>query len=198
MNFDKDELSSYIKGALAEKLFELIHLELKCQVYRTGHEHLFPHIFQIANTKKKVSYIKDHKRDMEEFPDNVIQDLKFSKDVTGKMLSSSPDFTIISESGVIAQFEVKYRRTGFMFEQDLERYTEFPIKPNIFLFSLNEPHIKILHYTKEKGYYEWERKDDGSIDFFDFDKNVFLPSDALVYSKDLIDKYSSLIKEWFK
>ena len=49
----EDEIERRIKGFIAEKIFELMHKELNCIVYHTGHETIFRDILATSNKIKK-------------------------------------------------------------------------------------------------------------------------------------------------
>lgn len=169
-HYEKEYIQNKLKGSLAEQLFELLYLELGCQVYRTGQEFLYPHLFVLANTKKKIIHkfgkeadyqdivdfgdkflesMKPAEVDAEEWEnmmkDKLKQDIgktRFEKTITGSNLASSPDFTIVSPSGCIEQFEVKFRRDGQLTDEEKNKYLECKI--NLFIIMLKEPYIKIL------------------------------------------------------
>ncbi|MCK4647624.1 hypothetical protein KAT24_01690 [Candidatus Pacearchaeota archaeon] len=170
MTYEEEYIQNKLKGSLAEQLFELLHLELGCQVYRTGQEFLYPHLFVLANTKKKIIHkfsrevdyqdlldfggkfiesVKPAEVDTEEWENMMKNKLKqevgktrFEKTITGSNLASSPDFTIVSPSGCIEQFEVKFRRDGQLTDEEKNKYLGRNI--NLFIIMLKEPYIKIL------------------------------------------------------
>lgn len=165
MTFEKEYLERKLKGALAEQLFELLHLEMNCQVYRTGHEFLYPHIFQIANTKKKFYHKLFKEQDYQEHLRSFANDfkgtnvsvvggedvlkksvggLRFKKSIMAGGLASSPDFTIISPSGCIEQFEVKFRFNGELKTEEKNKYLGRDTVPNIFIIMVKKPYLKVL------------------------------------------------------
>lgn len=173
MVFNEYYLSNHIKGAIAEKLFEMMHLELGCQVFRTGHEHLFPHLFHIANKKKQLfnryfggEEIERIRRELKEQDKNyseenhiqplselIYMDDKMEKKESEIALASSSDFTIISPRAEIRQFEVKYRWNGKLEDEQIRKYLSLQYPPFIFIFMSVKPFIKILepvNYKKPK------------------------------------------------
>src|SRR3989344_581648 len=162
--FDRKYISGNTKGAIAEKLFELMHLELGCQVFRTGQEHLFPHLFSIAKTKKKVWDLVHGGEELEKLKkyyeeEGAPMDCAFMEYFEFKMekkdhevaLSSFPDFTLISPTAEVRQFEVKYRWNGELEEEQLRKYLGLQYQPIIFIFMSSKPFIKILkHHYCEK------------------------------------------------
>lgn len=173
MIYEERYIQNKLKGSLAEQLFELLHLELGCQVYRTGQEFLYPHLFLLANTKKKIVHKIGKETDYQEminFGSKFIESMKpaevdaeewenmmknkfkqdvgktrFEKSIVGSNLASSPDFTIVSSSGCIEQFEVKFRRDGQLTDEEKNKYLGREI--NLFIIMLKEPYIKILKPT---------------------------------------------------
>src|SRR3989344_5552464 len=165
MLFEKEYIKNKLKGSLAETIFELLHLELGCQVYRTGHEFLYPHLFLIANTKKKIThrffkegdyydmfesdidedrkkmldeeFVKRYgeeeaEKEVKEFLKRIIGKWRFEKSTTGSVLASSPDFTIITPSGCIEEFEVKFRSNGELTNEEKKRYLKRDAMPSLF------------------------------------------------------------------
>jgi len=247
MPYSHDQVSSYVKGAIAEKLFEVMHVEMGCQVFRTGQEHLYPHLFHLAN-KKMEAYDKNFgeyafeklKDNIKGVPEDVKQDIaidiyvdeKLGRKESNVALSSSPDYTIITPTAEIRQFEVKYRWNGELGREQLNKYLSLQHPPFIFIFMSQKPFIKIL---KPKYYKEPKEKDDHSyplkfvmrkrytiptdkssrlvhdwIDEYGYyeevqkDKNGLLvirdpiSSYDLVYSPELIAKYSKIIERFYQ
>lgn len=160
LKFDNIYIKNKLKGCLAETIFELLHFEMGCQVYRTGHEFLYPHLFHLANAKKR-DY---HEKIKKEFVSNIIntekdigrinaklrgfkriEKTRFKKSKIGSTLSSTPDFTIITPLGHILQFEVKYRYNGKLNPSTQKKYLKQTMEesPIIFVVMQKEPYIKI-------------------------------------------------------
>lgn len=156
MAFESDYLNNKIKGSIAEQIFELLHMELDCQVFRTGQEFLYPHLFNLARIKKKQHHQMFKEDDLKhflstydgDFPPNIVGMLRFDRDLDNKrgsgFLASSPDFTIVTPAGNIEQFEVKFRANGVLESLQEKKYAKRDIMPFIFLCMAKEPFIKIL------------------------------------------------------
>lgn len=62
-----------------------------------------------------------------------------------RLLFANPDFTIITPSGDIIYYEVKYRsKIEDLKISELYKYLDMDIKPNIFVVTRDEPHIHII------------------------------------------------------
>lgn len=151
MYLDKDYIKNKIKGSLAEEIFLLMHIEMGCQVYRTGHEFMFPFLFEQANKKRKDHHSLFKEEDKSDVPlalesnaEDEVKNIRFGNTKWGTNISSSPDFTIITPSGMILQFEVKYRSNGHLRAKELEKYGSMSPAPFIFLLMKDKPYFKIL------------------------------------------------------
>ncbi|MDP1693976.1 MAG: hypothetical protein Q8L34_00370 [Candidatus Woesearchaeota archaeon] len=60
--FDEIYIENNFRGAVAEKVFELVHRELKIFTFRTGQENLFPNLIDFSNAmrKKHHRYYSDY------------------------------------------------------------------------------------------------------------------------------------------
>ena len=100
------------------------------------------------------------------------------------------------------QFEVKFRKEGILDEKELEKYSKLNNPPHIFLVSAIDPFIKIFYYQYLHSKYEEVPKgEDGTfevVSYFEIPSELWMPSDILKYSSEILDKYSLIIKEWFK
>ena len=251
--YDEKYITGCIRGFLAEKIFELIHLELRCQIYRTGVEHLYPHLYELSKGKKKTT--QRHKSDVDvELLKYVYERLAVRREKEGNLtdakkyrnksykdledeiakirfgvndkelfnidhshnLYKSPDFTIVTSAGIVYQFEIKYRYNGELSEEDKNKYLASDMPPLIFLIMNQEPYIKILaaggdkfnlsndarFLAEEKNsnrssrsikYIVLERDKNGNLEI-----QRQLKSEILVYPKEILDKYSRIIKKWFE
>lgn len=154
MKYDADRIRNNIKGSMAETIFELIHLELGCQVYRTGQEFLYPNLFQIANTKKRLAHQILVDEDIKSFKEkfgatdeiahrSVIYE-RFRKSLLPTLLSSNPDFTIIDRYGNIHQYEVKFRTNGKLSEEQTKKYLRKEYPPEIFIVMPKYPYFRLM------------------------------------------------------
>lgn len=225
MEYTDFDLNCRIKGVIAEKIFELLHIELGCQVFRTGQEFLYPSLFSLANEKRIKHHNANYDADLnalKEFggTNNEKQLIRsrFRKSEAGIALASSPDFTIISHAGKIEQFEVKFRGNGSLSEEDKQRYLKREVPPNIFLVMGVPPFIDIL-LPRIRGLGEgniaelgnqidfWKKVQENPKKFIEYlpiergDGEMILiddlESDKIVYNKELLEKYVKLIKNWY-
>lgn len=159
---DEDRINDKLRGSLAELIFELLHGELGCFVFRTGQEYLYKHLFEFANLKKSIQHTRYSTIDMKNImeiwghtqlsesvlnKDNAIKTIKqlrFKHSQLAQRLSSSPDFTIITPAGNIHQFEVKYRYDGRLTEDENKKYLKHHKYAFLFIVMSTEPYIKIL------------------------------------------------------
>jgi len=96
----EDLVLGILKGDFAEKITELIHIDLDCTVYRTGHEHLFPNLFHHANHTKKMNkdlYDQDKKKYIFDTFVNLLQSIQMVKDDIWKKASSEEKGRMIFE-----------------------------------------------------------------------------------------------------
>ena len=112
MKFEEDYIDRKLAGSLAEQLFELLHFEIGCRVFRTGHEFLYPDLFNLANLKKRLHHKAVLEKDIEYFSilekkgglhinkNKIISQERFQKRKAGTTLAKSPDFTIITPLGI--------------------------------------------------------------------------------------------------
>lgn len=152
MKFEEGYIDRKLVGSLAEQLFELLHFEIGCRVFRTGHEFLYPDLFNLANLKKRIYHERFGKKDIEAYSKffemgtakEIVGDYRFTKSKVGTTLAKSPDFTIVTPSGNILQTEVKYRYDGELTEEEKEGYLKREAKPDLFVLMGIQPYIKIL------------------------------------------------------
>jgi hypothetical protein len=170
MVLDEKQILSRLKGAFAEKLFELIHIEMGCEVYRTGHELVFPHLFDLANFKRKSYHFVNGETDLQIENENRKKMYELEKEMNPhwkvpgpfyltsnslkqarlhpvpelQLLAAMPDFTVISATGLIFQFEVKFRKHSKLEPEEIDKYLRLSNKPFIFLISSEPPHIRIF------------------------------------------------------
>ena len=76
MKFEEDYIDRKLTGSLAEQLFELLHFEIGCRVFRTGHEFLYPDLFNLANLKKRLHHKAVLEKDIEYFLKKTVQWVK--------------------------------------------------------------------------------------------------------------------------
>lgn len=158
MNFTEENIKNKIKGTIAEQIFEIIHMELGCQVFKTGQESLFPTLFYLANKKRKGHHLLNKESDINKlkstFKDpsidytqlnNMVNNLRFTNSTIAKSIASSPDFTIVTHAGDIYQFEVKYRKDGILSNKDKQKYLNGYKSPFMFILMQKKPYIKILY-----------------------------------------------------
>lgn len=167
---DPDKLrKDKLVGSMAEVLFETLHQQdLGCQVYRTGTEFLYPHLYELMKLTKnqhhhyrgaKFEDLTELKKIAPSFPEDVLKKLieskRFSQKLIEKELYSAPDFTIITRAGIIIQFEVKYRANGNLEREYIKRYARNHPFSCIFLFMDKPPYMRIWapriedFYTRE-------------------------------------------------
>lgn len=115
-----------LAGAQAEKIFQLLHQEIGCTVYRTGTEHLHPHLYDAVSRRRKRTNNNQNytKAAYEAF--------------------SNPDFTVITPKGGVAQFEVKYRKNGKLTDDEKIRYLQYHPHAFIFLVCGTKPGFRIF------------------------------------------------------
>lgn len=245
---EKDEIWNRMKGYWAEKIFELLHLELGCKVYRTGIEYFCPDIYPLSKGKKNKTAREQSLNDYQRYKEHLemskewmleigctmkdIQPISFEdfwdkrfKQGLDPQIGSSPDFTIIMPSGVVKQFEVKFRWDGKLTSKDEMKLLRLNPPPFVFVVSKVEPFIKIfeprLGYVKavikadqqEMAAWltpDWDWRSSGKeckyykVDRVPTDKGTFIiggsaiSSENLFYDPEILSKYEEIIKEWFK
>lgn len=254
---EEEEIKWRLQGIMAEKIFELLHIEIGCQIFRTGQEFLYPTLLNLANTKKKLYQQKYEEDDYKHLCDTIgewnveisrdsdgispkketlniapdkkmVAQMRFVRKEAGISLSSSPDFTIITPSGNIEQFEVKYRAKGILSEEEKEKYLFLNPKPYIFIVMKDHPFIKLLEpcfkpdgalfsgllnkhkelvkntFEPIKFYKHIHKESTYSYSEIEPSENgdliieYPLKSEYIIYPKKVLNKYEKVIKETFK
>src|SRR3989338_10320602 len=159
--YTEDNIRNRLKGALAEKLFHLVHEEMNCLVFHTGHEFLYPNLLKIANISKKKyhQFIKNNETEVlsknigidKENINELVGKMRFGHTATGLHISHSPDFTIITKQGNIIQFEVKFRKEPKLSEDEKESFVKKYPNAYIFLVSSKMPYISICGQRSDYG-----------------------------------------------
>lgn len=160
--YKENEIENKLKGAIAERIFELFHSELNCIVYKTGQEILYPHLFDVANVKKNYYHNKNYYKSLkamrwdkdspyknmsEKEARNFLDKLRTENTATSEKISSTPDYTVITPKGRVIQFEVKFRKSGELSDEEMEKYKQQHPDTLIFLICPEEPCISVLEYS---------------------------------------------------
>ena len=93
--FNEEYLINCMRGAIAERVFELLHRELYCKVYKTGHEILYPDLLDSINIrkKKKLRNISE-----EEIVEEAIKFEKLQREESLRLNTNLPiDFADVKE-----------------------------------------------------------------------------------------------------
>jgi len=160
---EKVEIINRVNGAIAEKLFELMHLELGCHVVKTGQEILYPNLFSLAYRMKKVHHSKFITSDIMTLAegDSMLSKLNMGtlddsiwrqrsrKKLSQEILESVQDFTIITPAGNICPYEVKFRKNGTLSTSLKKKYIRTGLEPLIFLVSPGKPYIQIFEARRQ-------------------------------------------------
>lgn len=147
----ESELNRRIKGSIAEKIFHLLHSDMNCIVYNSGHEYLFPNLIITANVSKKIwnknyihyeaGIVSRYTDIPEKFVKDYINKLRLSFADSGFKVATIPDFVIVTYKGNILEFEVKYREDGKLTDDDKFNIINKYPKAIIFLVSAVPPYI---------------------------------------------------------
>lgn len=76
------------------------------------------------------------------FRRSILNDHFYSKPVDNEIFST-PDFTILTPTGLTAQIEVKYRANGVLSKEEQEKYLRHHPNAIIFVFIDEEPYINV-------------------------------------------------------
>ena len=98
-------------------------------------------------------------------------------------IRSIPDFLVISPKGSVQLIEVKYSSSGTLQKSKLNKYAEFWGESRVLLVSPRKPHFSI-NYIKD--FISTER-------LFPLEKDWYTKID-----EKIIDKFSEVVKEYFK
>ncbi len=160
----QQEVIDKIKGTIAEELFIQLHTDVGCLVFRSGTEFLYPNLYLTSQLKKNLfreGRMEQHIDAAAETIASLLQetsaqefreDKKFRTKIRSehfypkpldREIYSTPDFTIITRAGLVAQIEVKYRTTGILDQNELDKYLQFHPYAILFIFTEQEPYINI-------------------------------------------------------
>lgn len=149
--------SNVVKGRIAETLIEEMFKNSGYQVYRFGYEAILENIVQL---KKKINDSKTYNR-----------------------VKSIPDFLVVSPNGDLQLIEVKYRSSGEIKPEELEKYSSFWKEARFILVTSKEPHFRIAYiksFMKDEKLWPLEEDKYTRID------------------PEIIKKFSEIVKIYFK
>ena len=132
-----DYINEEVKICIAQTLFEQMHIELGCQVFRTAHEFLYPHIFDMSHVKRSMQHTVYKELNLE-------KSLKFIKSHASKALPNNPDYTVVTPAGNVYQFEVYYSEEGELNYKELKKFLDSNEPPKVFIFQRMKPFIRVL------------------------------------------------------
>ena len=114
--------SNVVKGRIAETLIEEMFKKSGYQVYRFGYERLLENVSQLKQ--------------------EIVDSNTFER------IRSIPDFLIVDSKGNIQLIEVKYRSSGEILPEELEKYAYFWEEARIILVTPKEPHFRISYINR--------------------------------------------------